>query len=40
MDFWTLFPYWGIFLIVIINAIIVHFMKVEITEEDDIKNEL
>ena len=33
MDFLTALPYWGIFVIVIANAILVRRMKVEINED-------
>lgn len=33
MDFWTSFPYWGILLLVAVNALLVARMKVEVEEE-------
>ena len=35
MDFLTAFPYWGILVIIIINAILVSRMKISIQEEED-----
>ena len=35
MDFMTAVPYWGIFFLIIINAVIVARMKIEIEEEGD-----
>lgn len=35
MDFLTALPYWGIILLVIVNAILVMRMKVEIVDEEE-----
>lgn len=35
MDFMTSFPYWGIVVVVIVNAIAVSRMDVRIDDEDD-----
>lgn len=35
MDFWTGFPYWGILLLVLINAFIVSRMDFTIEEEEE-----
>ena len=34
MDFLTSFPYWGILVLVLINAIVVSRMDIRISEED------
>ena len=35
MDFWTLFPYWAILVIVVINAFVVQKMKVEVKDDGE-----
>ena len=39
MDFWTAFPYWGIFIIVIANAFLVSKMTVRIDEDENLTPE-
>ena len=35
MDFLTAFPYWGIILVIIINAVIVSRMAIHVSEQAD-----
>ena len=35
MDFWTLFPYWAIVVIIVVNAFIVKRMKVEVKDDPE-----
>lgn len=39
MDFLTAFPYWGIMLVIIVNAIIVSRMDIRIDEPQDKRDE-
>ncbi|MDE0157502.1 MAG: hypothetical protein OXS28_18095 [Gammaproteobacteria bacterium] len=34
MDFLTAFPYWGIIVVIVVNAVIVSRMTVHISEQD------
>ncbi len=34
MDFLTAFPYWGILVIVLVNALLVRRMKIEIDQDE------
>jgi hypothetical protein len=35
MDFLTSFPYWGILIVVVVNAVLVSRMDIRIDDEDD-----
>ena len=38
MDFLTAFPYWAILVIMIVNAIVVQFMKIDVQDEEKEKD--
>ncbi len=35
IDFWTLFPYWAILVLVVLNALLVQRMNISIREDDE-----
>lgn len=34
MDFWTAFPYWGILILIVINALLVLWRQVDVEERE------
>ena len=38
MDFLTAFPYWAILVIMIVNAIVVQFMKIDVQDDEKEKD--